>query len=60
MSKGMKCPNCGDKWNLRLMLLDTPENRTKEKQDPDGILLVASKALDGKMECRKCGHFWTP
>jgi hypothetical protein len=40
------------------MLLDTPENRKKEKNDPDGILLVASKAFDGKMECLKCGYFW--
>jgi hypothetical protein len=58
MSKGITCPKCGEKKKLRLMLLDTPENREKEKQDPDGILLVASKAFDGKMECLKCGHFW--
>lgn len=54
----MKCPKCGEKKQIRLMLLDTPENRRKEKEDPDGILLVASKAFDGKMECMKCGHFW--
>ncbi len=58
MSKALKCPKCGEKRKIHLMLLDTPENRKKEKQDPDGILLVASKAFDGKMECRKCGHFW--
>ncbi len=58
MSKKLKCPKCGEKRKLRLMLLDTPENREKEKKDPDGILLVASKALDGKMECLKCWHFW--
>jgi hypothetical protein len=56
----MKCPKCGEKRKLRLMLLDTPENRKKEQQDPDGILLVASKAFDGKMECMKCRHFWAP
>lgn len=40
------------------MLLDTPENRIKEREDPEGILLVASKAFDGKMGCNKCGHIW--
>ena len=60
MSKELKCPKCGEKRKLRLMLLDTPENREKENKDPDGILLVASKAFDGKMECMKCWHFWTP
>ena len=59
MSNGKKCPKCGETRKLRLMLLDTPENRKKEKEDPDGILLVASKAFDGKMECLKCRHFWT-
>ncbi len=58
MSKESGCPKCGEKKKLRLMLLDTPENRKREDKDPDGILLVASKAFDGKMECLKCGHFW--
>ena len=54
----MKCPKCGEEEKIHLMLLDSPENRKREKTDPDGILLVASKAFDGKMKCRKCGHFW--
>jgi uncharacterized Zn finger protein len=58
MSEEIKCPKCGEKKKLRLMLLDTPENRKREDKDPEGILLVASKAFDGKMECLKCGHFW--
>ncbi len=58
MSKEMKCPKCGEKRKIRLMLLDTPANREKEEKDPEGILLVASKAFDGKMECMKCRHLW--
>jgi predicted nucleic-acid-binding Zn-ribbon protein len=58
MSKKMKCPKCGETKKIRLMLLDTPENRKKEDKDPEGILLVASKAFDGKMECLKCRHLW--
>ena len=48
MPKESKCPKCGETRKLRLMLLDTPENRIKEDKDPDGILLVASKVFDGK------------
>lgn len=60
MSKTNRCPKCGEKQKLRIMLLDTPENREKEERNPEGILLVGSEALSGKRECFKCGHLWTP
>ncbi|MFX1475531.1 MAG: hypothetical protein ACFFCO_08680 [Promethearchaeota archaeon] len=60
MSEEIACPKCGEKREIHLMLLDTLENRRKERENRDGILLVASKAFAGKMACRKCGHMWKP
>jgi uncharacterized Zn finger protein len=60
MSKEIECPECGEKEELHIMLMDTIENRRKEREDRDGILLVASKAFAGKTGCRKCGHMWKP
>jgi len=47
-----ECPKCGcAKFNL--FLLDKPENRRIAKAAKN-VILVASKKLAGKYECRKC------